>query len=148
MEFIFDIITYIVIGFFALIALLVVITVVITVVFGKRIEKEYDLEAEFHDEKGKEFAEFDLSSWRYQKEGGEYQFKASFKWRDSRLALDSKVEVLLENQIVLQGTVEKVGNIRLNNQHIVNQPENPQAGQQCQIRLDGEVVLEKALAED
>lgn len=129
--------------------ILMVIFIVIAVLFGKKVEKQYDLEAEFNDEDDKEFADFDLSSWRYEKEGGEFQFEASFKWRDSRLALGSQVEVCLENQVVLQGTAEESGKINLHSkQHLANEPKSPQAGQTCQIKLNGEVVLEQPLHED
>ena len=144
MELIFDILIYIVVGFFGLIALFVVFAVL----FGKKVEKNYDLEVEFHDEKGREFAEFDLKEWRYEKEGGEFKLSISFKWRDIHLAIGNHVEVLLESQVVLAGVVEEDGKIRLNSKHLVNKPQDPKVGQQCQIKLDGEVVLEKGLVKD
>jgi len=148
LEFIFNNLPYLIAGVIGVPIALALLFVVIAILFGKKVEKQYDLEAEFHDGNGKEFADFDLKSWRYEKEGGDFQLTAKFKWRDSRLALGSNVEVLLESQLILQGDVQNPGKIRLSNQHIVNQPESPQVGQQCQIRLNGEVVLEKALAQD
>lgn len=144
MELIFDIIIYVIIGFFALIALFVAFAVL----FGKKMEKKFDLEAEFHDENGKEFAEFDISAWRVEKEGGEFKLRTSFKWRDTRLDIGSQVQVSLENETILEGTVEEAGKIRLNSKHLVNEPQDPKVGQQCQIKLNGGVVLEKGLTED
>ena len=48
-EFIFNFLTYLAFGFVALVLLLIIVTAL----FGKKVEKQYDLEAEFHDDNGK-----------------------------------------------------------------------------------------------
>ena len=130
-------------GFIALIVGLVIFAII----FGKKVESEYDLEAEFYQH-NKEIAEFDLKSWRYQKEGGDYQLKVNFEWKDQQLAIGDQVEVLLENQTILTGKVTQIGKIRLNKNHLVNRPQKPAAGQLCQVKLNNRLVLEQALKND
>lgn len=126
---------------------LIIGMVVFAIIFGKKIETEYDLEAEFY-EGNKEIAEFDIKSWRYQKEGGDYQLKIKFEWQDQRLSFGDQVEVLLENQTMLSGKVTQAGKVHLNIEHLINTPRKPATGQLCQVKLNGVVVLEQALKND
>ena len=147
MEVIFDLLNiiakgigYMIAGFLAL--------VVLVIVFGKKVESRFDLEAEFLDENNKEFAEFDIKSWRYAKEAGEYQLKASFKWNDERLSVGDKVSVYLNESLVLEGTVEKKSSIRLFAKHIQNAPENAQQGDECRVLLNGNLILKQVVIDD
>lgn len=126
----------------------IVFLVVIAILFGKKQEEQYDLEAEFVDENNREYAEFDLRSWRYAKEQGDFQLDVSFHWKDERLTTGDKVQVSLENSVILEGNVSDAGKIRLNKDNLINQPNNPKAGKICTVMLNGDKVLEQAMERD
>ena len=83
MEIVFDVIKYLVFGFFGLVGLLIVAALV----FGKRIKKQWEFEAEFRDASGREFGEFDIEMSRIEKEEPDYTLKASFHMRHESLQL-------------------------------------------------------------
>ena len=147
MEVIFDLLNviakgigYVIAGFVGLI--------ILTIIFGKKVESRYDLEAEFQDDSGKEFAEFDIKFWRYAKEADEYQLKASFRWSDPRLSIGDKVSVYLNETLVLEGVVEKSSSIRLSSKHIKNTPENAKQGDECRVLLNDNLELKQAVLDD
>jgi len=133
LEFIFDAIKYIVIGFFALLGVLIVLAIL----FGKRIEKKWAYEAEFMNEKGKEIGEFEISLFRYEKEQGEFQLSVDFDLKHPSLVPGNSVDVYLDNVLVLEGMVEKEGRISLGKKDLKNNLDNPQAGQKCVVKCSG-----------
>lgn len=147
MEAIFDLLNviakgvgYVIAGFVGLI--------ILAIIFGKKVESRYDLEAEFQDDSGKEFAEFDIKLWRYAKEAGEYQLKASFRWSDARLSMGDKVSVYLNETLILEGVVETASSIRLSSKHIQNSPENAKQGDECRVLLNGKLALKQSVLDD
>ena len=93
MEIIFSILKYGVFGFFGLIGLLIVVVMI----FGKRIEKKWDYEADFRDESGKEFGELDVEMSRIEKDEPNFSLKAKFRMRQTRhcRALESCKSILM-----------------------------------------------------
>jgi len=65
MDFIFSILKIIFFGFFGLIGLLFLLALI----FGKRIVKQWEYEAEFRDGGGREFGEFDIELSRVASKG-------------------------------------------------------------------------------
>lgn len=139
MELIFAVFKYVLTGFFGLIALLFVAALV----FGKRIRKRWELEAEFHDAGGREFGEFDMEMSRVEKEERDYRLKAKLQMRHDSLQLHDTVRVLVEDRIVLEGMVEKAGRVFLGNDHIRSTIDAPAAGQLCRVMV-GSVELANA----
>ena len=65
MENVFSMVLYLIYGFLGLLAVLFVLAML----FGKRIRKQWEFEAEFRDAAGREFGELDIESSRIEKEG-------------------------------------------------------------------------------
>jgi hypothetical protein len=77
MDSLFSLLGYVGFGFLGLVLLLLVITLL----FGRRVSKRWEFEAEFRDMSEREFGEFDIELTRVEKEDTEYSFKASFRMR-------------------------------------------------------------------
>ena len=81
MDTLFSIVVYILYGFFGFLLLLFILALL----FGKRIKKKWEFEAEFRDDDGREFGEFDIEMSRIVKEEPDFSFKAKFKLRHESL---------------------------------------------------------------
>lgn len=144
MDTIFAVLKYLVFGFFGLIGLLFVLALV----FGKRIVKQWEYEAEFHDENGREFAEFDIELSRIAKQETEDTFKAKFRLRHPSLGAGQRVQVFLDDELVLEGNSEKAGRILLGNDHIKTPLETASAGQLCRVVYGGKERFSAAIVRD
>lgn len=133
MDTIFSVAKYIVFGFFGFIGLLFLFALV----FGKRVLKQWEYEAEFRDEDGREFGEFEIELSRIAKEETEDTFKASFRIKHGSLVAGQRVQVFLDDVLVLEGAAEKAGRIYLGKTHIVNTLAEARAGQICRIVYGG-----------
>lgn len=133
MELIFSILKYVFIGFFGLIAALFLLALI----FGKRIVKQWEFEAEFRDENGREFGEFDIELSHVAKKETDDTFKAEFKMRHASLENGQRVQVFLESDLILEGTVESAGRIRLGASHIKTELKTASAGQVCRVVYGG-----------
>ena len=102
---------------------------------GKRIKKEWEYEAEFHDADGREFAEFDIEKSRIEKVEADYTVKPKFRMRHDSLALHSSVRVYLDDVLVLEGQVMKAGRVWLRKDDVRNRPESVTVGQVCRVEL-------------
>jgi len=144
MEFVFTLFKYFVFGFFFLIVFLFAFAAI----FGKRIKKQWDLEAEFRDASGKEFGEFDIEMSRIEKEEPDYTFKGKFRMRHESLALGHTVQVYVEDVLVIEGQVEKAGRVFFDRTKIVNAVPDAAVGQMCRVVIDGKEAFSAALAFD
>lgn len=133
MDTVFTVFKYLVFGFFGLIGLLFLLALI----FGKRIIKQWEYEAEFRDESGKEFGEFDIELSRIAKEESEDSFKAKFRMRHESLEVGQRVQVFLDDALVLEGNVEKAGRIWLTEEQIVTSLSSAQQGQTCRVVWGG-----------
>ena len=133
MDAIFSVLKYLVFGFFGLIGLLFVLALL----FGKRIIKRWEYEAKFHDDNGREFAEFDIELSRIAKKETVDTFKAEFKLRHESLKTGQRVQVFLDDVLVLEGMSERAGRIRLGAEHIKIPLEAASAGQLCRVVYGG-----------
>lgn len=133
MDTLFSIVLYILYGFFGLLLLLFVLAML----FGKRIRKQWEFEAEFRDENGREFGEFDIEMSRIDKDEAEYSFKAKFRLRHESLELGQRVQVYLDDLLVMEGIVETAGRIHLKQGAVVGEATGASAGQLCRVVYGG-----------
>ena len=133
MEMLFSIVMYVLFGFFGLLLLLFILAIL----FGKRIEKLWEYEADFRGADGREFGEFDFERSRIAKEEAEHSFKAKFKMRHESLAAGVRVQVYLDDALVMQGNVTEAGRIYLRNEAVVNEIDDPREGQVCRVIFGG-----------
>ena len=144
MDTVFTVVKYIVFGFFGLIGFLFVLALL----FGKRIIKQWEYEAEFRDDSGKEFGEFDIEMSRIAIEQSEDTFKAEFKMRHVELAVGQRVEVFLDQSLILAGNVEKQGRVWLKEEHIVTRLSEAKQGQICRVVWGGVERFSEAIVPD
>lgn len=144
MDAIFSILKYLVFGFFGLIGALFVLALL----FGKRIIKQWDYEAEFHDDNGREIGEFDIELSRIAKQETEDTFKAKFRLRHASLEAGQRVQVFLDDTLVLEGLSEKAGRIILGAEHIKTPLETASAGQLCRVIYGGVERFSAAIIRD
>ncbi len=144
MEAIFSILKYLVFGFLGLIGVLFVLALL----FGKRVIKRWEYEAEFHDDNGHEFAEFDIELSRIAKKETEDTFKAKFRLRHASLEAGQCVQVFLDDTLVLEGMSEKAGHIVLGAEHIKTPLDAASAGQLCRVVYGGVEQFSAAIIRD
>lgn len=137
--------SYAVFGFIGLLVLLFLLAIL----FGKRIVREWDYEAEFHDASGKEFADFDIEKSRIEKEEPDFTIKAKFKMRHASLAVHQTIQVFVDDTLVLEGMVEKAGRLYLTSkEHRQNNVDEVKAGQVCRIVSGGRTLFEEPLSSE
>lgn len=133
MEMLFDIIKYTFFGFFGLILLLVVIAVL----FGKRVRKKWEYEADFRDANGREFGEFEIELSRIDKEEPDYTLKAKFRMRHASLKQHTTVQVYVDETLVFEQMVETEGRMYAQRAKLVNPVDRVSEGQRCRVVVGG-----------
>ncbi len=133
METLFSIVLYIIYGFFGLIFFLFILALL----FGKRIKKLWEYEAEFCDASGREFGEFDFEMSKIVNEEAEYRFKARFRMRHESIGKGQMIQVFLDDLLVMQGNATHEGRIYLKEKAVLNAIEEPDAGQVCRVVWGG-----------
>ena len=141
METLVGLVTKAFLGFFALI----VVLVVLGVLFGKRIEKKWELEAKFYDERRREIGEFDIEKFRYAKEAGDFTVKAKFKLRHESLQQTQTVEVYVDETLTMRGQVSESGRVYFSEAQLIGVPDDLLAGQICRVKVAGKTLFEEAL---
>ena len=144
MDTLFTIVLYILYGFFGFLLLLFVLALL----FGKRIRKKWEYEAEFRDESGREFGEFDIEMSRIEKEETDFTFKAKFRLRHESLDMGQRVQVYLEDRLVMEGTAEKAGRIQLGNDAVISPLSEARKGQVCRVVYGGRERFAEPLRPD
>jgi hypothetical protein len=144
MDVIFSIIKIIFFGFFGLIGVLFLLAIV----FGKRIVKQWDFEAEFRDEQGREFGEFDIELSHIAKKETEDTFKAKFRLKHASLEKGQRVQVFLDDALILEGNAETAGRILLTERHIKTSLTTASAGQVCRVVYGGKERFSQAIERD
>lgn len=144
LDIIFTVLKYSIFGFFGLILVLIVLALL----FGRRVRKQWEYEAEFRDETGREFGEFEIESSRIEKQQAGFTVKARFYLRHPGLQAQQTVQVFLDDTLVMEGHVQEAGQIRLGNDHLHNVPDQVQAGQQCRIVIDTTELASASLVRD
>ena len=144
MDTLFSIVVYILYGFFGFLLLLFVLALL----FGKRIKKQWEYEAEFRDESGREFGEFDIEMSQVQKEEPEPTFKAKFRLKHASLEAGQRVEVYVDDVLVMAGTTETAGRIYLQKDAIVTALDQASEGQICRVVYGGRERFTEPLKPD
>lgn len=116
--------------------------------FGKRMESRFDLEAEFYDANNREVAEFETKSSRVAKSDEPYQFYAKFKWYDASLSPADDIEVFLDDELILKGTVSEAGRVRLGRDEVQKELTEAHPGQICRVLRNQVEVLKKPVQLD
>lgn len=142
MDFILAVFKYIGLGFLSLIGLLIVLAIF----FGKRKITKWEYEAEFLDERGREFGEFEIEMSRYEKEEPNFSLKADFKMRHESFVQHQTVQIYLDDVLVLEGMVEKTGFVSLGKRHIRNEISDAKLGQICKVVVAGRELFSEPLA--
>lgn len=123
-------------AFFGLFGLFLLL-VVLVLLFGKRVRKRWEFEAEFRDMGGREFGEFDFELSKIEKDEIEFSFKATFRMRHESLEKGQLVQVYLEDLLVMQGNVTRPGRIVLRGRAVVREVQDPEPGQVCRVVWGG-----------
>ena len=144
MDFLFSAILYLLFGFFGLIFL----AFVLALLFGKRIKKEWEYEADFRDEAGREFGEFECEMSKIVKQEQDFTFKAEFSMRHESIEKGQMIEVYVEDTLVLQGNAIRDGRAWLDNDALVNEVSRPSTGQICRVVWGGQEQFQAPLAPD
>ena len=145
MELIFNVIKYMMFGFVGFIAVLVLLGIL----FGKRVVRKWEYEAEFRDASGREFGELDIEMSRIEKDEPDFSLKAKFKMRHPALSQHQTIQVLVDDLLLLQGMVAAAGRIRLNHrEHLQNAVADVTAGQRCRVVAGGRTLFEESLVPD
>ncbi len=131
MEVVFDIVKYLAYGFFGIVGLLVLIAVL----FGKRIRKQWEYEADFVDEDGREFGEYEIELSRIEKEEPDYTLKTRFRLRHAELKPHSTVQVYIDDTLVLEQMVETEGRVYSRGKPPINAIDKVAAGQVCRVMI-------------
>ena len=129
MEAVLSVIKYLVLGVIGLVVLLVVITVL----FGKRVIKKWEIEAEFRDADGRELGEFEVELSRIDKKEPDYTLKAKFHMRHPALTQHATVQVYIEDTLVLERRVVKEGRVHVMRSELVNPVGNDALGKTCRV---------------
>lgn len=141
MELSFTIFRYAIFGLFGFVGLLFVLALI----FGKRIVKQWEFEAEFRDG---EFGEFDIELSHVAKKETADTFKAEFRFRHPTLDLGLRVQVFLDDILVLEGPVETAGRIYLTSEHIKTELNSASAGQLCRVVYGGQEQFSQSIVRD
>lgn len=116
--------------------------------FGNRIRKQWEFDAEFRDAEGREFGEFEIESSAVGRGEAEFTVKARFSMRHPALVLYKRVQVLVEDTIVLEGRVSSPGQIALGPEDGRGLPDTVQAGQRCRVAIEGSELFAADLVPD
>ena len=144
MEAIFSLIKYAFLGLLALLGLLVVAALL----FGKRVRKQWEYEAEFHDENGREYGEFDIELSQIEKEESQPTVKAKLQMRHPSLTEHQMVQVRLDKRVVLEGMVETAGRVFISRTFGESDFDTVAAGQICHVMVGGTELAAEPLRPD
>lgn len=138
----------VILSLFKYLGLGLVALIVLALVFGKRIRKKWEYEAEFRDEKGREFGEFDIELSRIEKDEPNYTLKADFHMRHEALGHLQTVQVYIDELLILEGLVTEAGRVRLGNDRLQNEISDAPVGGICRIVCDGQELFRQEMVRD
>ena len=133
MDTFFDIVKTVLFGFGALLLALFVLAFL----FGKRVRKQWEYEADFVDADGREFGEYEIELSRVEKEEPDYTLKTRFRLRHEALKQHATVRVYVEDTLVLEQMVETEGRVYSRGKPPLNAVDTISAGQVCRVTIGG-----------
>ena len=125
-----------------------VVLIVIAILFGKRIKKKWEYEAEFRDASGREYGEFEVELSKIEKEEHDYTLKFEFHLRHEAVRQTQPVQVFIDDLLVLEGMPEKDGYVRLGNDNRQNSVDEPLLDKMCRVVIGDQEVVSEALKRD
>ena len=111
--------------------------VILTLIFGRRVEKKWEYEADFRDEKGREFGECEIELSRIVREEDDFKLKVKFHMMHEVLKGARRVEVFVGETLLISGNVEHPGRILLRNEIPVTDDPPPPKDQLSRVLVDG-----------
>lgn len=144
MESLFAVLKYLVFGFFGLILLLMVLAIL----FGKRIRTKWEYEADFLDDKGREFGEFEIEMSRIEKEEPDYTQKVKFRMRHPGLRAHASLQVYIDDLLVFEDRIEKDGRHVVMRSAPTRPVESVSSGQVCRVLVGGTELARAELRPD
>lgn len=127
-------------GFFGVIVLIIV-------VFGNRVRKEWEFEAEFREPTGA-YGEFDIESSMIEKKDTEFRLRATLEIRHKMIEPDMEIQVLLDNRLVLEGVSTKSGRAFLYSENLPVSSLSVETGQRCVVTVGGVEVATANMVAD
>ena len=122
--------------------------VIIAMLFGHRVIKKWDFEAEFRNDKGREIAEFEIELSKVDKKETDFTLKVEFWVRHEAVRQDSLIQVYLDDELVMEGRAKEAGLARFGKEELRSNLSDPQPGQSCAIFCDGAEILREVLQKD
>lgn len=129
------------------IGLLLAALAVVVALSGRRIRKRRQFGARFRDAETGEFGKFDIEISAARRRAAAFTTEARFRMRHPRLVLYKRVQVFVEDSIVLEGRVTSPGQIELGPAHLRELPDVLRRGQRCRVAIDGSELFAADLAE-
>jgi hypothetical protein len=130
MELIFTVLKYIGLGFVGFIGLFILIMIV----FGKRIEKQWAVRADFKDpDSGDPVGKLEVAKERVAGGESDFRLKVKCKLRHAMLRAGQRVRVTVGETAVMEGEVKQDGRLRLGNDAWSGDEEIPQPGSRVTI---------------
>ena len=144
MDTLFDIFKTALLGFGALLLALFVLAVL----FGKRVRKQWEYEAEFRDANGREFGEFEVELSQIDKEEPQPTAKLKLKLKDPALTVGKLAVVKLNDQVVYEVPVASGGRVSGKTIRPADEVSRPAEGDCCRVLVSGAVIAEAKLKLD
>jgi len=139
-----SIVTLVAYGIFGLLALIIGLILI----FGQRVIKQWEYEAEFRDEQGREFGEFEIELSQVQKEEPNPTVKARLELRHASLTEHKTVQAYIGDRLVLEGMVTTPGRISIRRQMGEGDAGRIADGHVCRITIGGSEQFEEPLRRD
>ena len=144
MDTFFDIVKTVLFGFGALLLALFVLAFL----FGNRVRKQWEYEADFLNSSGREYGEFEIELSQIEKEEPEPTAKLKLQLRDPALGAGSRAVVTLNDQPVFETTIETAGRVLATETRSADAVTRPAEGDICRVLVNGSVIAEAELKLD
>ena len=122
--------------------------VVLALLFGKRIRKQWEYEAEFRNADGREFGEFEIELSQIDKEEAEPTAKLKLQLKDERLQPGDSAVVEVNGQRVFEARVETAGRLLSRDTRPAGSVAQPAAGDLCRVLVGDRVIAEAEMKVD
>jgi hypothetical protein len=120
----------------------------LALIFGKRVKKKWEFEANFYNDNKKEIGEFDIEMKKYAKEEGDFRLDAKFRLKHPELKPGRVVQVFLDDILVMEGVVKKEGRIILGNEYLKHEIKDAETGQMCRVTCSSIELFSEPLQKD
>ncbi|MEM7410395.1 MAG: hypothetical protein AAF430_09195 [Myxococcota bacterium] len=127
--------------------------IVLAVLFGKRIERKWDYEADFRDERGREIGELDVELFRVIEDKRaavqpDFQLKVKFVLRHPALTPGQGLVVRLAGEPIFEQTLSESGRVLLREDALCSQIKSPRVGDLVTVEVGGAELFSEPLRRD